>query len=194
MIHWLKDRARRTRYRNKIAHLPASASAHPALDVGCGQFPIPGADFAADIEFKRFDLPEMQRKLAGRFVCCDIHRLPFAAAAFEFVHCSNILEHTKDPGLAFSELKRVAKHGFAETPSVFFEKVVNHSPRHRWIISWQDDQLVAGQMGGIKLFGRDVYLFSPFTWWIRGHAHLLWKAIVFALDVMLNLAYHKYRW
>lgn len=190
----LKKYVRQIRYQNKTSHLPPGANARPALDVGCGPFPIPGADFVADIEYQSFDLPEMQAGLKGRFVRCDIHHLPFAASAFEFVHCSNVLEHTADPELAFSELKRAGKHGFAETPSAFFEKIVNHSPRHRWIISWRGDAIVAETMSGIKWFGGDVYMFSPPTWWIRRTAPLLWKAIMFALDVVLDLSYNKYRW
>jgi len=190
MIHWLKARTRYIRSKQKVSHL--SGLVFPALDIGCGAYPFWDADFAADVEFTTFDLPEMQKKLAGKFVRCDIHYLPFASSSFTFVHSSNVLEHTEDPRKAFAELKRVGRHGFAETPSAFFEKVINHSPRHRWIICWENERLVAENVRG--LFDKNVYLFSPLTWWIRNHLPLLWKAIMVVLDVGLNLAYNKYRW
>ncbi|MBI2758993.1 MAG: class I SAM-dependent methyltransferase [Chloroflexi bacterium] len=192
MIHWLKDRTRWTRYKNKIAHLPAGVSPHPLLDVGCGPFPIPGADFVADIERKLFDVPEMEARLKGRFVRCDIHHLPFATNTFSFAHCSNVLEHTEQPVQAFAELKRVASHGFAETPAAFFEKVINHSPRHLWIIRWKDERIIPVKPSG--LWDTNIYLFSSATWWIRRKIPVLWKAIMIFLDVILNLAYNKFYW
>jgi len=190
MIHWLKAGIRKTRSKRKISHV--NGSVHPALDVGCGPFPIYDADFASDLEFKLFDLPEMERKLAGRFVQCEIYHLPFASRSFAFVHSSNVLEHTENPERAFLELKRVGRHGFVETPSDFFEKVINHSPRHRWIVRWEDGRVVADNNSG--LFNTNVYLFSPLTWWIRIRLPLLWKAIMVVLDLGLDLAYNKYYW
>jgi len=193
MIPAYKSFIRDLRYKNKTAHLPDGVSPHPLLDVGCGPFPVPGADFVADIENKIFDTPQMQARLKGRFVRCDIHDLPFAAGTFGFVHCSNVLEHTARPVQAFSELKRVASHGFAETPSAFFEKVINHSPRHRWIISWdRERRIIPGEVSG--LWGTDIYLFSPLTWWIRRRIPVLWKAMMVFLDVVLGLAYNTTRW
>jgi len=125
-------------------------------------------------------------------VRCDVHHLPFASQSFAFVHCSNVLEHSKSPEEAFSELKRVGRHGFVETPSALFEKIIHHSPRHFWIISWRNRQIVVDSLSG--LFDKNIYPLSSVTWWLRKHLPFLWKSIVSVLDVGLNLAYNKYRW
>ena len=186
-------RLRQARYLDKVAHVPPDEGPHPVLDMGCGRFPVPGADFAADHEPCGFDSPEMREKLEGRFVKCDIHDLPFADQAFGFVHCSNVLEHVGDPGRAFAELERVGRHGFAESPTGFRERWVTHPDAHRWIIRWQNGEIAAVQPTQLRIAGVQV-LPPPFTQWIKRNFRLPWKCFMYAMDQVLDIAFNKVRW
>ena len=188
---------RRMRYRNKVRHIPAGESAHLVLDIGCGAYPVPEADFVTDIELKSFDHPRMRQRLSGRFVVCDIHNLPFALKSFGFVHCSNVLEHTEDPAQAFSELKRVGRHGFAESPSAFREQIIHHSRNHRWIIGWKNGELITRIPTATSLLGLRIFPIYAFEWLAARRSQpawrVLWKMIANGLD-FLGLAYHQVRW
>jgi SAM-dependent methyltransferase len=65
----------------------------------------------------------------------DLHALPFADKAYDFVFCSHVLEHLDEPGRAIRELARVGKRGYIEVPTrvsdvMFnFTRLPNH---HRW--------------------------------------------------------------
>ena len=188
---------RRMRYRNKVRHIPAGESAHLVLDIGCGAYPVPEADFVTDIELKSFDHPRMRQRLSGRFVVCDIHNLPFAVKSFGFVHCSNVLEHTEDPAQAFSELKRVGRHGFAESPSAFREQIIHHSRNHRWIIGWKNGELITRIPTATSLLGLRIFPIYAFEWLAARRNQpawrVLWKMVANGLD-FLGLAYHQVRW
>jgi len=175
----------------KVAHLPIDG-AHPWLDVGCGSFPLPDADFVGDLTPQSFDLPEMQDKLRGRFVRLDLHYLPFGDRTFGFVHCSNVLEHMEEPGRAIAELKRVSRHGFVETPRAFFDNVLIHSKGHRWIVSWKGSEIMIDQPKQ-RWIGVFQILPLPFSPWIRNKHRLLWKILVNILDFM-GLAFQHYKW
>lgn len=69
------------------------------LDLGCGRSPMAdgfphrvGLDLAAG---------------CGVHVIADAHSLPFAAACFEQILCSEVLEHLADPARAVGEMARV---------------------------------------------------------------------------------------
>jgi len=51
--------------------------------------------------------------LRERLICADARNIPLAAGLFDFVHCSQVLEHIppKDTPMALAELRRVAKPG-----------------------------------------------------------------------------------
>jgi SAM-dependent methyltransferase len=91
------------------------------LDVGCGvgrlmlRIARRGC-FVTGVELMRPDLQSARRLLAEyqqqvELIEGDGGRIPFAADTFDFVTCTETLEHVADPGLALRELARVLKPG-----------------------------------------------------------------------------------
>lgn len=68
-------------------------------------------------------------------------RLPFRDKSFDFVIASHVLEHSADPDKFLSELQRVAKAGYIETPDAFMERV-NPYWDHRSEVTVRDGVLV----------------------------------------------------
>ncbi len=114
------------------------------LDVGAGNNPHPRAAVVLDL------FPDEDRERTGKMVVpegvelvegdvCNMHM--FADNEFDFVIASHILEHVVDPFKACSELSRVAKAGFVETPGKAFE-LLHGWYFHRWYVSLVDNKLV----------------------------------------------------
>jgi hypothetical protein len=93
--------------------IPANAK---VLDVGPGTNPFERADMFVDWA-KPGDVPD------HKFRGVDIHRqrLPFEDKTFDFVYCRHVLEDLYNPFLICSEMSRVAKAGYIETPSPLSE-------------------------------------------------------------------------
>lgn len=70
-----------------------------------------------------------------------VENLPFRDKAFDFVIASHVLEHSTDPARFLSELQRVAKAGYIETPDAFMERV-NPYRDHRLEITVRDGKLI----------------------------------------------------
>lgn len=51
------------------------------------------------------------------FIRCSVEKTPFKNKEFDFVYCSHVLEHAKDPGRACDEIMRIGKRGYIETPT-----------------------------------------------------------------------------
>ena len=112
------------------------------LDVGSGHRPHEDATHLVDL------LPEDDSerggsvKLLGRsLVVATIEALPFKDKTFDYAYACHVLEHTDRPEDACRELMRVARAGYIETPSAFFEQGYNY-PRpdrgwsfHKWFVS-----------------------------------------------------------
>src|SRR5437763_12138274 len=70
---------------------------------------------------------------------CDRSPFPFADNQIDFAICSHTLEDLRDPVWVCSELARVAKAGYVETPSRLEEQSWGVSgpwvgwPHHRWL-------------------------------------------------------------
>jgi ubiquinone/menaquinone biosynthesis C-methylase UbiE len=78
---------------------------------------------------------------ARPFVVADGLMLPFKDKSFDYVITSHILEHVSDPRRFASELMRVARAGYIETPSELSEKLFGW-PFHRWTVRLDGDNLV----------------------------------------------------
>jgi len=95
------------------------------LEVGSGNNPNPRSDILVD----RYPFDNGQR--AGGFrividrplVVADGYKLPFADKIFDYVICSHILEHMKDPMKFIAEIMRVGKAGYIEVPSDLSERI-----------------------------------------------------------------------
>ena len=46
-----------------------------------------------------------------RFVVADAAKMPFASNSFDFVFCSSLIEHVRNPDLLIKEIKRILKKG-----------------------------------------------------------------------------------
>lgn len=139
-----------------LAQIPPDAV---VADVGGGASPFPRADYVIDaIPFTgrgygsdgntHTKLDQAPRYDESRWVqvdLCDHTPWPFPDKFFDFVTCSHLLEDVRDPIWICSELCRVAKAGYIETPSRIKEQSLGvENPRHagyyhhRWLITKND--------------------------------------------------------
>ena len=96
------------------------------LDVGCGTGVfLPGLASivgpegrVVGLDHSEAFLEEARKRLADEsiedrveLVAGDVHRLPFADATFDAVHCERVLMHVEDPSLAIREMRRVVRPG-----------------------------------------------------------------------------------
>lgn len=77
------------------------------LDLGAGDLAFRSL-FPSSISYISADLVKTSEKLD--FVC-DAENLPFEAGSFDYVLCSAVLEHTKNPEKVLKEILRVLKDG-----------------------------------------------------------------------------------
>src|SRR5215218_4599572 len=83
------------------------------LDVGSGDKP----SWRADVLLDRYTGPEHAAQRSGRsgarisrpLFDADAADMPFADGAFDYVICSNLLEHVTDPERVAAELARVGR-------------------------------------------------------------------------------------
>ncbi len=103
VVKWLADQ------------IPSDAK---VLEIGPGFVPFPKANFFVDYR----DLPHIHK---DQKVSIDLNRsqLPFADKTFDFVYCRHVIEDMTNPFLLLSEMERVAKAGYIETPSPSAEMV-----------------------------------------------------------------------
>lgn len=104
------------------------------LDVGSGHNPNSRADVLLDRDLEPSEHRTGQRTAVpeGRgMVVGDAAAMPFRGQAFDYAIASHIAEHVEDPGKLMSELQRVAREGYLETPGPLTEHLIN-VPYHRW--------------------------------------------------------------
>jgi uncharacterized protein YbaR (Trm112 family)/SAM-dependent methyltransferase len=106
------------------------------LDIGGGDGPFPRAQVLCE-KFIDGNVERVDQMRVGKdqfLVIGDIHELPFRDGAFDFVHCSHVLEHTHDPSLAIKEITRVAGEGYVEVPSQYNELAAESMESHIWTV------------------------------------------------------------
>lgn len=111
------------------------------LEIGSGDNPNPRSNVLVD----RFLSDNTERGgdlVRDRpLVVADAHHLPFKDGAFSYTICSHILEHMDDPLQFASELQRVSKAGYIQSPSEIAERLF-HWSFHRWYVNLVGDTLV----------------------------------------------------
>ena len=113
------------------------------LDIGCGAMPFLLATHLADISLEdnsgRFEMPipTMNRP----FYECSVEEMPFGDKFFDFVFCSHVLEHVKNPAKACREIMRVGKRGYIECPRSWVEYVFE-SQDHKWLVDHEKNMLI----------------------------------------------------
>lgn len=113
----------RIKWALRKAFLPVSTKAL-VLDVGSGNSPYPRSDVLLDRLQGDAHRCGQALIIDRPLILGDALHMPFKDKAFDFVVASHILEHMKDPAQFLSELMRVAKAGYIETPNSIGEELV----------------------------------------------------------------------
>jgi SAM-dependent methyltransferase len=100
------------------------------LDVGPGADPHPRADVLLERNFDEAEAAAQRGhtvlgELKQKTVYFDGGRFPFEDGEFDYVICSHVLEHVEHPGEFMAELARVARSGYLEYPTVYYEYLYN---------------------------------------------------------------------
>lgn len=114
------------------------------LDVGSGDKP----HWRADVIVDKYPEDNQQRISGGvlfdkrkLFVNADVENLPFKDKSFDFVFCSHLLEHVKNPDKAIKEITRIGKAGYIEVPSGILE-LWQPFKTHLWLCDYGDNKLI----------------------------------------------------
>jgi len=108
------------------------------LDIGSGNNPIDRAnilaDFSPDDNFHRSGNLREDRPV----IVCSVERIPIREKAIDFVVCSHVLEHVNNPSNACSELQRIARKGYVETPAYGKDILIGTGYMHKWqVVSFE---------------------------------------------------------
>jgi hypothetical protein len=130
------------------------ASAERSLDVGGWTTQMNSATHVVDhfpYESRRpvvHDPEKPQRFTKDTWLQLDINQRepwPFPDKHFDFAMCSHVLEDIRDPIWVLSELTRVARAGYIETPRPAYEVLAGQkwlrpgkpgAPHHRWFVEF----------------------------------------------------------
>jgi SAM-dependent methyltransferase len=115
------------------------------LDIGNGGYPFPYATILGDRYLA--SSPHRTEELIRDhrpFVVMDVQQLPFRNKSIDFVYCSHILEHVDDPMRACSEIMRVGRGGYIETPTFAKDVLFGWAGRsqHKWHVVNINDSLI----------------------------------------------------
>lgn len=128
------------------------------IDIGGGAAPYPRADHVIDLVpyAGRGALLAGEARRPERFSdrtwtqwdICSRKPWPFPDRSFDFAVCTHVLEDVRDPLWICSEMQRIAKAGYIETPSRAVEqsKGVEHPCyagfyHHRWLVNAEANKL-----------------------------------------------------
>jgi SAM-dependent methyltransferase len=155
------------------------------LDVGGGAAPFPAATVVLEYDLvSGHDRDHKGARPDDRWVCGDVQGLPFADGSFDFVYCSHVLEHVRDPAKACGELMRMAERGYLETPRKMTELFAGY-PSHRWLVDLVD---------GVLTFERRWFLEHPLQNMALAHAHRHPDVLERALGAYRNLTCVQLAW
>lgn len=138
----IRRKIRQRRYRG-IADLAGIESMDGLiLDLGGGpggffaaMFPNPTRIILVDIDYKKAQLARKSQPRIG-VVAGDAEQLPFANRAMQFTVSNSVIEHVHDPDAMASEIRRVSRGYFLQTPNGYFP-AETHSfipiPFYNWI-------------------------------------------------------------
>ena len=115
------------------------------LEVGPGGTPYHRSDVLLEYQFDRTEA-EAQRgyaaplKTSKPVVWYQGDRFPFKDKEFDYVICSHVIEHVPDVNVFVAELNRVAKGGYLEYPTIYYDYIYNF-PEHRCLVKLKNETL-----------------------------------------------------
>jgi SAM-dependent methyltransferase len=130
---------KKLRWSLRRLHVPVSKNAL-VLEVGAGGNPYPRANVLLDAMESTIERNEKNLITDRPLVLGLCEELPFKDKSFDFIIASHVLEHTDDPEKFLTELMRVGKAGYIETPEGWFEKMCAFT-YHRLEVSADKDKL-----------------------------------------------------
>jgi SAM-dependent methyltransferase len=129
-------------------HCPVPKNAL-VLEVGAGGNPYPRANVLLDAMEDTIERNEKSLITDRPLVLGLCESLPFKDKSFDFVIASHVLEHTDNPEKFLSELMRISKAGYIETPEGWFEKMCAFT-YHRLEVSNLNGKLLIRKKGEWK--------------------------------------------
>jgi SAM-dependent methyltransferase/uncharacterized protein YbaR (Trm112 family) len=120
-------------------HVPVSRDAL-VLEVGAGGNPYPRANVMLDAMESTIERNEQSLVTDRPLVLGLCEELPFKDKSFDFIIASHVLEHTDNPEKFLTELMRVGRAGYIETPEGWFEKMCAFT-YHRLEVSADKEKL-----------------------------------------------------
>jgi len=131
---------KKVRWALRRLHCPVSRDAL-VLEVGAGGNPYPRSNVLLDGFENSLERVESEIVRDRPVVLGLCESLPFRDKSFDFVIASHVLEHSDQPERFLSELMRVGKAGYIETPDAFFERI-NPYTYHRLEVTDREGKLV----------------------------------------------------
>jgi len=100
------------------------------LEIGPGSTPYPRSNVLLDKYFSPEEAllqnGNVQRiKIDKPFIYFDGQHFPFKNKSFDYAVCSHVLEHVYDIEDFVNELQRVAKRGYLEFPTIYYDFIYN---------------------------------------------------------------------
>jgi hypothetical protein len=151
------------------------------VDIGGGAAAFPRADYVFDaVSIEQAGsgsdgnvnqrLNVKPRYSASTWVQLDLCKhepWPFPDKYFDFAVCSHLLEDVRDPIWICSEIRRVAKAGYIETPSRLLEQSLGvENPcytgfhHHRWLITAEGNRLTFRHKPALLAGAREMHVCS----------------------------------
>lgn len=114
------------------------------LEVGPGGGPHPRSDVFLEMRFDDHCEEVIQRSGTSPLVTdkpvfyYDGTKFPFEDNEFDYIICSHVLEHVVNIEKFVSELQRVAKKGYLEFPTIYYDYIYNMPTHINFVINKND--------------------------------------------------------
>jgi len=104
------------------------------LEIGPGSTPHPRSNVFLE---KMYETSEELIQQSGtnnllktdkKVIYYDGNKFPFEDNSFDYVICSHVLEHVEDVDFFIKEITRVAKKGYIEYPTIYYDYLYNFNP------------------------------------------------------------------